>query len=168
MKPGASFISKVFTPNGLAHKPFEAAVDWLHAHANPKKWGRTPFFLAAEMVVMTTGGHLMVLLSKPAEDHKGKIVRAIDNVLTGGRGEENPGVKRAHEEMDAAPKQSWFLAGLGAGAGRRHRDRPAFQHGRRERALRRADHALAERHGAREILQPEARHDPPARATSCR
>ncbi len=94
--------------DGLLHKGFEKTVDAMHTHLNPMKWLRTPFFLIAEMFMMTMGGHLMILLSKPAEDRKGSIVRWIDNALSGGKGEADPGIKRAHEEMDAAPKQSWF------------------------------------------------------------
>lgn len=92
---------------GMFHETFKKSVNGLTEHVNPMKWSRTPFYLALEMFVMTIGGNLMVLLTKPAEDRKGKIVRWIDNQLSHGKGDADPGIKRAHEEMDEAPKQTW-------------------------------------------------------------
>jgi hypothetical protein len=107
-KPTDTFLKKLFKPNGFMHGPFEKTVGFLEKNVNPLKWARTPFYLAAEIFVMCLGGSLMVLQTKPMEDRKGKIVRKLDNFFTGGRGDEDPGIKRAHEEMDAEPKQSWY------------------------------------------------------------
>lgn len=53
------------------------------------------------------GGFTMVPLIKFLEDNKGRLVRMADAFFHGAKADNDPEIRRAHEEMDNAPKQSW-------------------------------------------------------------
>ncbi len=53
------------------------------------------------------GGFTMVPFIKFFEDNKGRLVRAADSIIHGVKADNDPEIRRAHEEMDNAPKQTW-------------------------------------------------------------
>lgn len=86
---------------------FNAAVDWMHANANPMKWERSTMNRGMRVLWLCMGGNLLVPVVKYLEDNKGSLVRRADKVLENRVGQDAVALERAHKEMDEAPKQSW-------------------------------------------------------------
>lgn len=60
-----------------------------------------------KILIAVIGGMTVVPLVKYLEDHKGEIVRKSDRAHYGKQADTDPAIIAAHEEMDAAPKQTW-------------------------------------------------------------
>lgn len=60
-----------------------------------------------KILIAVIGGMTVVPIVKYLEDHKGEIVRKSDRAYYGKQADTDPAIIAAHEEMDAAPKQTW-------------------------------------------------------------
>jgi len=83
------------------------ATAWMHKNVNPFKLNYETMHYPLRILVLTSGGNLLIPVVKWLEDNKGHLVRKADNFFKGKNSDDDPKIAAAHKEMDQAPKQSW-------------------------------------------------------------
>ncbi len=99
------------TAKGIKPKPLynilHGATTWMHKNVNPFKLNYETMHYPLRILVLTSGGNLLIPVVKWLEDRKGKIVRSLDDSIRGEAGKRDKELQAAHDEMDKTPKQSW-------------------------------------------------------------
>lgn len=105
----ASFMIMKQAESGAPKRAFEKFIGMFTRYEHAPDYiskGRFPVLFVA-----TLGGHLMVPPIKWLENRKGAIVRKLDCAISGEEALQTPEMQQSHQEIDAAPQQSWGSLG---------------------------------------------------------